>query len=67
MYVLKWGRPPLCPYPLPDAQRDFPVDWCAGCGGEIYRFDPVEWNEAAPVCPACAARKKREREILEET
>ena len=54
-----------CFYPLRDLQLEAPVDHCARCGGEIYRFDPVEWNEDPPVCPACRRTEERESEKKE--
>ena len=39
-----------------------PVDWCARCGGEIYPFDPVDWDEGPALCPACRRAEERERE-----
>lgn len=49
-------------YVCRDPQTEWPVDYCARCGGEIYAFEPVEWKEGPPVCPVCADREERERE-----
>ena len=65
LYVFKSYRHPVLFYPLRDPQREAPVDWCARCGGEIYPFDPVDWNEERPVCPACTGREERERKTRE--
>ena len=66
LYILKRDFSHLCVYPLQDSQLEPPVDWCGVCGGEIYRFDPVVWDRGPPVCPACAARKERERKSKRE-
>lgn len=62
LYIFRRNCLNGCFYPLRDLQLEAPVDHCARCGGEIYRFDPVEWNEGPPVCPACRRAEERERE-----
>lgn len=49
-------------WPLRDLQLEGPVDWCGRCGGEIYRYDPVEWEEGPVLCPVCRQAEERERE-----
>jgi len=48
-----------------DRQTAWPVDYCARCGGEIYDFEEVVWEEGPPICPACVSREERERKRKE--
>ena len=50
-------------YPLRDPQEELPVDYCSRCGGEIYRFDPVVWDDRPLLCPPCRAKEENEKEI----
>ncbi len=62
LYIFKSYRRKACFYPRRDLQLEPPVDWCARCGGEIYPFDPVDWDEGPALCPACRRAEERERE-----
>ena len=53
-----------CFYPLRDIQTEIPVDYCSRCGGEIYRFDPVIWDDGPVLCPLCQAKEEREKETF---
>ena len=62
LYIFKSYRRGVYFYPHRDLQLESPVDWCVRCGGEIYRFDPVEWNEGPVLCPVCRRAEEKERE-----
>ena len=65
LYIFRRNAFSACTCVPRDLQLESPVDHCARCGGEIYRFDPVEWNEGPPVCPACRRAEEWEREKKE--
>lgn len=67
MYIFRRGFFGPAFYLLWDRQTEAPVDYCAKCGGEIYAFDPVDWDEDAPICPACVSREERERKNKKRT
>lgn len=46
-----------------DIQRKPPWAYCCRCGGELYRYDPVVWDEGGvPLCGDCAGTAGRQEE-----